>query len=190
MRIIGGKFKGKKLFFLNSKVTRPLRDRVKENLFNIIKHSNLIDVSIKNSSVLDLYSGIGSFGLECVSREAKKVTFVEENKNVLEVLNKNVILINKSKNKASINIYPGKIKTFFKNIKKNYKFDIIFFDPPFLDKEFIDHLYFFKKQGLYSKKHLVILHRESNAADNLKIIINVIKEKKYGRSKIIIGKFN
>ena len=68
MRIISGKFRGKKINLPNDKTTRPLRDLVKEALFNVIEHSNKISFSIKNSTVLDLFSGSGSFGLEAISR--------------------------------------------------------------------------------------------------------------------------
>ena len=64
--------KVKVYFFLKSSTTRPLKDSVKENIFNIIAHSNLININLENSNILDLYSGIGSFGLECISRGAKK----------------------------------------------------------------------------------------------------------------------
>ena len=70
MRIIGGELKGKKILFLKSKITRPLRNFVKENIFNIIENSNKINISLSNANVLDLYSGIGSFGIECISRKA------------------------------------------------------------------------------------------------------------------------
>ena len=92
MRIISGFLKGKKLDFLKSTTTRPLRDFVKESTFNIIDHSNLIDVSLKNANILDLYSGIGSFGIECISRGARKTTFVENDSNALTVLEKNINL--------------------------------------------------------------------------------------------------
>ena len=72
MRIISGFLKGKKIDFLKSSTTRPLRDFVKENIFNIIKHSNLIKLKLENANILDLYSGIGSFGIECISRGVKK----------------------------------------------------------------------------------------------------------------------
>ena len=80
MRIVSGKFKGKKINYLKNNVTRPLKDSVKENIFNILLHSTKLNIDIKNSEILDLYSGIGSFGLECISRGAKKVTFVEKDK--------------------------------------------------------------------------------------------------------------
>ena len=71
MRIISGFLKGKKIDFIKSATTRPLRDFVKENIFNIINHSNLVDVKLKGANILDLYSGVGSFGIECISQEAK-----------------------------------------------------------------------------------------------------------------------
>ena len=77
MRIISGKFKGKTVLFTKTNSTRPLKDSVKESIFNIIVHSNLIKVSLEKSKILDLYSGIGSFGLESISRGADKITFFE-----------------------------------------------------------------------------------------------------------------
>ena len=77
MRIVSGFLKGKKIDFLKSATTRPLRDFVKENIFNIINHSNLVNVKLEDANVLDLYSGVGSFGIECISRGSKKSTFVE-----------------------------------------------------------------------------------------------------------------
>ena len=90
MRIVSGFLKGKKIDFLKSATTRPLRDFVKENIFNVIKHSNLINILLENANVLDLYSGVGSFGIECISRGAKKTTFVEKDKEALIILEKNI----------------------------------------------------------------------------------------------------
>ena len=90
MRIIGGKFKNKKIFLPTDKLTRPLKDIVRESIFNIIEHSNLIENKILNSSVLDLYSGSGSFGLECLSRGASKVVFCENYLPAFKILKKNL----------------------------------------------------------------------------------------------------
>ena len=67
MRIISGKLKGRQIQFYKSKITRPLKDVVKENIFNILKHSSKFEIQINNSKILDLYSGIGSFGIESIS---------------------------------------------------------------------------------------------------------------------------
>ena len=78
MRIIGGKFKNRKLIFPKNFKTRPLKDSVKENIFNILEHSKKINIQIKNSDILDLYSGCGSFGIETLSRGAATVFFCRE----------------------------------------------------------------------------------------------------------------
>ena len=115
MRIISGTLKGRSINFLKNSITRPLKDSVKENIFNILKHSNLIDVIIENSNILDLYSGVGSFGLESISRGAKNVTFVEQDKNATNILEENIINLNISKNATTIN---NKVENFLKNNKK------------------------------------------------------------------------
>ena len=96
MRIIRGKNKGKKIYLPVDKNTRPLRDLVKESIFNLIEHSNKFNVTIPNSIVLDLFSGTGSFGLECHSRGAKLITFVENYVRILDVLKKNISYMNAS----------------------------------------------------------------------------------------------
>ncbi len=75
MRIISGQFKGKKLLKPNDQKTRPLKDLVKESLFNIIKHSKKLNINLEESNILDLFAGVGSFGLEALSRGAKNVLF-------------------------------------------------------------------------------------------------------------------
>ena len=72
MRVISGSLKGKLLNFTRSKITRPLKDSVKENIFNIISHSKLTNVKIENSHILDLYSGVG-YSDECISCGAKSL---------------------------------------------------------------------------------------------------------------------
>ena len=94
MRIIGGNLKGKKIFLPKDKKTRPLRDLVKESIFNLIEHSKHINLNIDSLNILDLFSGSGSFGIECISRGAKKVVFIEEYFEALKILKKNIIHIN------------------------------------------------------------------------------------------------
>ena len=90
MRIIGGNFRGKKILEPKDSKTRPLKDLTKESIFNILNHSNKFKIEVKNSIVLDLFSGVGSFGLECLSRGAKQVIFFENYNQVLPVLKKNL----------------------------------------------------------------------------------------------------
>ena len=90
MRIIGGKLKGKKIFEPKDKITRPLKDLAKESIFNILGHSNKFHINLKDAIILDLFAGVGSFGLETLSRGSKKVVFIENYINVLEILKKNI----------------------------------------------------------------------------------------------------
>ena len=129
MRIIGGNFKSKKLFLPKDRNTRPLKDIVKESIFNLIKHSKKINTQIENSMVLDLFSGTGSFGIECISRGAKKVIFFENYPEALKILKKNLNLL---KDMNNYEIYEKNFFNFFSSNKNfNLKFDIIFIDPPY-----------------------------------------------------------
>ena len=186
MRIISGLLKGKSVKFIKSTSSRPLRDSVKENIFNILKHSNLINVKIEKANILDLYSGIGSFGLECISRGAKKVIFIEKDKNISNVLDENLLQLSVSDKASIIN---DKIENALKNYDKE-KFDIFFLDPPFADKKFVDNLNLINKNKIYKTRHVIIIHREINTEDDLENFINVIDTKRYGRSKIIFGVFS
>jgi len=187
MRIISGFLKGKKIDFLKSTTTRPLRDFVKESTFNIIDHSNLINITLKESNVLDLYSGIGSFGIECISRGAKKTTFVENDNKALVVLKKNV---DQLKIEKKTRIFGAKITLFLNQLSKNEKYEIIFFDPPFSENFFIDELKVIKNLNIYRKDHLIVIHRDVKSKDDLSGVINIAVTKKYGRSKVIFGNFN
>ncbi len=183
MRIIGGKLKGKKIFFVKSKITRPLRDAVKENIFNIINHSNKLDVEFENSRVLDFYSGIGSFGLECISRGAKKVMFIERDPTAKNILKKNLDSLSISE-KASI---ESDITNLHEFVKKD-KFNIFFFDPPYKDNLFIEKIKMIKENNLFDEKNILIIHRENRTNDNFENYFKIIFLKNYGRSKIIFGK--
>ena len=114
MRVIGGKFKGYNLFLPKNKITRPLKDSVKEAIFNVIVHSKKFDLKFSNTDVLDLYSGTGSIGIECISRGARSVCFVEKNFNAINVLKKNILKLNL---KSNVKIFNEKIETYLE--KKN-----------------------------------------------------------------------
>jgi 16S rRNA (guanine966-N2)-methyltransferase len=187
MRIVSGFLKGKKIDFLKSATTRPLRDFVKENIFNIIKHSGLVDVKLENANVLDLYSGIGSFGIECISRGAKKSTFIENDNKALIKLKLN---INNLKIEDHTEVFAEKIISFLGRFKGKEKFKIIFLDPPFAENVFIEELRIIKESAIYNKNHLIIIHRKEKSKDDLGKIVNVLLTRNYGRSKVIFGSFN
>tara|TARA_B100000963_G_scaffold349352_1_gene358267 strand:- start:1732 stop:2292 length:561 start_codon:yes stop_codon:yes gene_type:complete len=185
MRVISGNLKGRSFNFIRNTNTRPLKDIVKENIFNILTHSKLIKTYVKDANVLDLYSGIGSFGIECISRGANKVTFVEYDKNASEILKNNLKQLSIN-NKTEV--FKKKIENFLSS-KIKEKFNIFFLDPPFSDLDFLKNLNLIKKNNIFHKDHIIIIHREKKSKDNYKNLISVIDTKQYGRSKIIFGVF-
>ena len=187
MRIIGGNFKGKTILDPQDKETRPLKDLAKESIFNILKHSNKFSIKIENSIILDLFSGVGSFGLECLSRGAKYVTFVENYSGVLPILKRNL---------SNLKI-EGRYQVINDNILNNFDFkkiinkcDIIFLDPPYKEKKLpiiIDQI---SRDKILSDDGIVIIHRHKKEEDQFTKKFKILVEKKYGISKILFGKLD
>ena len=186
MRIIGGNFKGRRILDPQNKETRPLKDLAKESIFNILKHSNKFSINIENSIILDLFSGVGSFGLECLSRGAKYVTFVENYSGVLPILKRNL---------SNLKI-EGKYQVINDNILNNIDFkkiinkcDIIFLDPPYKEKKLpiiIDQI---SKDKILSSDGIIIIHRNSKWNDVFPKELNILEKKTYGVSQIFFCSF-
>ncbi|MDC0215794.1 16S rRNA (guanine(966)-N(2))-methyltransferase RsmD [Candidatus Pelagibacter sp.] len=185
MRIISGYLKGRKIIQPNTKLTRPIKDLVKESIFNILEHSNLININIEKSEVLDLFSGVGSFGLECISRGSKSVIFSENYNETLDILKKNIIKL-KCEDQTEIiekNIFDIKYFDYFN--KK--KFNIIFLDPPYKEKKLsnlLSHILAFK---LLKKNGIIIIHRHKKENEIFPKTFKVLKVKNYGISKVVFG---
>tara|TARA_B100001057_G_C22401357_1_gene776041 strand:+ start:58 stop:624 length:567 start_codon:yes stop_codon:yes gene_type:complete len=181
MRIISGLFKGKKILEPIDSKTRPLKDLTKESIFNIIIHSNKLDIQLINASILDLFSGSGSFGIECLSRGADNVVFIENYSEVLKILKRNLSNLKMNDNYKIIekDIYAQNTL-----LNLNIKFDIIFLDPPFRDKNLEEFLTKIENSKLLKKNGVIILHRHKNENEIFPRTYRVIEEKKYGISKI------
>ena len=184
MRIISGYLKGRNIRQPNNQLTRPLKDLTKESIFNILQHSNLINFSFEKSDILDLFSGVGSFGLECISRGARNVVFCENYPETLKILKKNIYNLNCDK-KAQIveeNIFE------IKNLNKlQKKFEVIFLDPPYKEKKLTNLLNDIISLKLLKKNGLIILHRHKKDKELYPKKFEILKIKTYGISKIIFG---
>jgi len=185
MRIISGTFRGKKILQPLDISTRPLKDLTKESIFNIIKHSNKFKIDFEKSHILDLFSGIGSFGLECISRGVRFVTFVENYKQVLPILKKN---LNNLKIIDNYKIIEKNILVDLDFNSLNQKFDIIFLDPPYKDKNLLIVLNKIIESKILSNNGIIIIHRHKKELDDFPKNLKIIEIKKYGISKIIFAK--
>lgn len=122
MRVIAGSARGIKLKTIPEFTTRPTVDRVKENMFNIIQHS------IYDSIVLDLFSGSGGLCIESLSRGASKAFFIEKNIKCIPIINDNIEKTGLSDRAVVVNT---DFEFFLTKAKQNgLIFDIIFLDPP------------------------------------------------------------
>lgn len=124
MRVISGKFGGRKLSRFSASHIRPTTDRAKESIFN------KLGGSLEGLSVLDLFSGTGSLGIEALSRGAEFVQFVEKHPKSIEILKKNLELVGGPKGTA---IAKKDVFKFLSDPPIN-GFDLVFIDPPFTEK--------------------------------------------------------
>ena len=135
--------------------------------------------------MLDLFSGTGSFGIECLSRGAQEVIFFENYSNSLKILKKNLFNL-KLENKTKI--YETNAYNLKESDLKNKIFDVIFLDPPFKDKEInilIDQIKILKIADINT---LIIIHRNKKSMDDISKFLNILDEKNYGLSKILFSK--
>ncbi len=185
MRVIGGKLRGKLIHNPTDKTTRPLKDMVRESVFNILEHSKNEKIEFKNQIVLDLFSGSGSFGIECLSRGVKKVYFFENYEPSLKVLEKNLNELEIYKNSIIRKINAYEISSKFID---NEKIELIYLDPPFKDKNINKLLRKILDLKIAYKSTLIVIHRNRKFKENFIEEFKILREKTYGLSKIIFGK--
>ncbi len=173
MRIIGGKAKGRTLYFPSGSKERPTSDFLREALFNILG-------SLKDKTFLDLFAGSGSVGLEAASRAAQEVYFIEKNKNLVAIIKKNIQTCCLDKNCSVIakDIEYGLGDLF----KKKYKIDVIFADPPYnrnlvrTTLNLLNKYQIFKEDGVVVIQHSIKESFTETAHNN----IYVADQRKYG----------
>lgn len=176
MKIISGKYKGRKILGYDIVGTRPTMDRVKESVIAIIQNR------IKDSVCLDLFAGTGSFGLELISNGASHIVFVDNNKKVIETLSKNLENINISE---SYDMFECDYKMALKKIKNmNFKFDIIFLDPPYELHIIEDSIDSIRELKLLNDNGIIICEYETEEIKQSGF--KVLKNKVYGSKKIMI----
>jgi len=128
MRIIGGRYKGKRLKSLpkreDTKLLRPTTDRVKESVFSILNNY------LEGVKFLDLFAGTGNVGIEALSRGAGKVIFVENDKRFCNLIKENLKKLGVEKERYEI-ICDDYVNALKRLAKRGEKFDFIYADPPY-----------------------------------------------------------
>ena len=182
MKVISGTLKGRNIIGYNIDGTRPTMDRVKESLFAMIQDY------IKDSTVLDLFAGSGSLGIEAISNGASICYFTDHNKEVIKVLNSNITNLNIT-DKSKVILTDWK-KFLNESANNNLKFDLIFVDPPYDYDVYEKVLTKVSSLNLLNEGGLIILEHANlklkDDYDNLKLY----KTKKYGTKSVNIYKLS
>ena len=177
IRIIGGKWKGKKIYFNLSDDLRPTPDRAKETLFNWLGQN------LNGMNCLDLFSGTGALGLEALSRGAKRVTFVEKNKDYLQKIKKIYLEMSVKEN---CDFFCSECLDWVRNYKSEIKYDLIFIDPPF-NKNLIDDLLSnILNKNLLSKSGKIYFEFEKKLDLKIPDSLSTKKEKSLGEKSYVL----
>ena len=180
MRVISGKLKGRNIEGYNIVGTRPTMDRVKESIFGMIQGF------VNEAVVLDLFSGTGNYGIECISNGSNIVYFNDYNKKCIDIINYNLSNMNVLDQGVLTALdYKEALKYYKKN---NIKFDLIFLDPPYKEHIINEIMDYLLENDLLNSNGLVIcefISKEDYLSDKIKLY----KERKYGEKYVFIYKY-
>jgi 16S rRNA (guanine966-N2)-methyltransferase len=178
MRVISGIAKGRHLFVPKDPTVRPATDKVKEAIFSILG-------TIEELSVLDLFAGSGSIGIEALSRGAKSADFVEIGAKALHCLRKNIKICS-FEEKSRIWTHPVE-KVLPRLLRLNRFFDLVFVDPPY-DKGLIQPSLELAEKVLAQQGQLIVENSPREPVKNTEKLV-ISDERKYGQTRITFLKF-
>ena len=178
MKVISGTLKGRNIKGYNIDGTRPTMDRVKESLFGMIQDN------IKESTVLDLFSGSGNLGIEAISNGANLCYFIDNNKEAIQTIKENTTNLNiNSKSRIILSDWKKSLNDF---ANQNIKFDLIFVDPPYDYDVYEKILNKVSTLNLLNDNGLIILEHRNLKLPNTYLNLTLYKERNYGNKSVNI----
>lgn len=174
MRIIAGSHKGHKLMEFDGMKVRPTTDRVKESMFNLIQDY------IAGGTILDLFAGTGALTFEALSRGACRAVCTDIDINSINIIRKNADALNF----ANLEIVNKDAQSYIKSSVE--KFSVIFLDPPY-NKGFIKPVIEdILKYSLLDDNGIIVLESDSVDEHDEIFGLEIIKQRKYGRTYITV----
>ncbi|WP_100622492.1 16S rRNA (guanine(966)-N(2))-methyltransferase RsmD [Candidatus Coxiella mudrowiae] len=167
LRIIGGKWRGRKIAFPSLPELRPTADRIRETLFN------WLSPYIKDAYCLDLFAGSGALGFEALSRGCAHVTFLDRSKNVIETLQKNAEILNTTNTEFVCEEFTSEIPKL-----KNVPFNIVFLDPPFYQRLINQAVLWLEKTKILAPQAYIYVEAEKNISFILPSNWEIYREKR------------
>ena len=173
LRIITGTAKGKRIETLEGEATRPTSERIKEALFSSIQFD------IEDRRVLDLFAGSGQLGLEALSRGAASVSFVDSEREAMEVVKRNARTTGFFDKCRYI---VSDWRNYIRKTSGKDKYDLVFVDPPYSMECCHDAALRLAESGLLASGALVVLESGTEEFDPAEISgFEVLKSTHYGK---------
>jgi 16S rRNA (guanine966-N2)-methyltransferase len=185
MRIIAGKHRGRKLLAPEGGEVRPTAERAREALFDILAHGRLSEgrPAYEDAQVLDAFAGTGAFGLEALSRGARRVTFIENDRAVRAVLMQNITALGETQNAAIVSGDATKPPL------ASGPCTLAFLDPPYRENLAPAALTALAKTGWLADGALVIVELAAREDAELPEGFTVLDERRYGAAKFIFLRY-
>jgi 16S rRNA (guanine966-N2)-methyltransferase len=180
LRIIGGQWRGRKLIFPNNPSIRPTPDRVRETLFNWLQND------IVGANCLDMFAGSGALGFEALSRDAKQVTFVEQDRDTAQYLRDTAALLKTARAEV---ICANAVQ--YASAAPKRPVDIVFLDPPFAAKLLPSLCAALEVSGQLAK--VALIYMEAAATDGMPVIPgnwSILKDKQAGQVGYYLARRN
>ena len=175
MRVIAGKAKGRKLRSVPGDIARPITDRVKESLFNIL------DDEVVDALFLDLFAGTGSVGIEALSRGARRAVFVERNRRAIETIAENLKITGLA---AQAELIRDDVFRFLSQ-EPPEKFDLVYIAPPQYKGLWAETLLALDGKGLLTEGGLAIAQIYPKEYRDLELkSLGLVDQRKYGSTML------
>lgn len=175
MRIITGKYGGRRLFAPKGSKVRPTGDKVKGALFNIL--TNLVD--FEECVVLDVFCGTGSLGIEALSRGAEHVSFVDKDRESVQVAKDNLAKLG-AENVSVICADAVALRPL------GQKYNLVFMDPPYDQKIYRKTLENLHTQEMLADDFIAVWEMGAKVEEAVPDFCEIIDERVYGKNKIVI----
>lgn len=183
MRIVAGRFKGKKLQAPTGNTTRPTSDRAREGLFNILAHGSFA-AKLRGGRCVDLFAGSGAVGLEAISRGAASCAFFETDREALRCLSANIRVCDVEE----ISTVHRDSALFLRPVRQ--KHDLVFLDPPYSEEAVDQAVSAVLKAGYLADDGLLICQAHPDYQVSVPAEMTQVDDRRYGAARFILMAFS
>ena len=185
MRIVAGRNRGRRLLAPPGETVRPTSDRAREALFNILSHGNIAadGIPFAEKTVLDAFAGTGALGLEALSRGAAEAVFIEQDREALAILRKNVEVLGEG---ARARVIPGDAT---RPPRATSACAVVFLDPPYRSGFAGPALAALADAGWLAPKALAVVELAAREHFAPPAGVTLLEERVYGAARLVFLRY-